>query len=270
MGRSVGGRTAQVKPADAAYVLILARFCGNSGGGAVGRAGVAAGHCRRVAVREARIGAGGSTSIGPMGTAMRLLVCACVLVVAVASAGAPPKQHSVEKVAQIDGDFEQTWAAVIEVLARHNWLIQNLEKGSGLIATDWTGIPLESPFVDCGVPGMVNVTGRSMRFNVLLRANGPRTSMTVNVAAVEVQSNDSGVYRVDCTSTGRLERRLHEEVAHAVAGGARSREVAPPAPAAGTVRGPCYGNQTCNAGLACSPQNVCIRVDPPAAPAAGP
>jgi hypothetical protein len=270
MGRSVGGRTAQVKPAEAAYVLILARFCGNSGGGAVGRAGVAAGHCRLVAVRGARVGAAARTSIRAMGTAMRLLVCACVLVVAAASAGAPPKQHPVEKAAQIDGDFEQTWAAVIEVLAEYNWLIQNLEKGAGLIATDWMGIPLQSPFVDCGVPGMVNVTGRSMRFNVLLRANGPRTSMTVNLAAVEVQTNDSGVYRVDCTSTGRLERRLHDQVARVVASGARSRAVAAPAPAAGTVRGPCYGNQTCNAGLACTPQNVCIRVDPPAAPAAQP
>jgi hypothetical protein len=201
-----------------------------------------------------------------MGTAVRLLVCACVLVAAAASAGAPPKQHVVENAAQMDGDFEQTWAAVVEVLARHNWLIQNLEKGSGLIATDWIGIPLQSPYVDCGTPGMMSVNGRTMRFNVLLRANGPRTAMTVNVAATQVQSNDSGVYRVDCTSTGRLERRLHKEVSRVLAAGTLSREGAPRAPA-GTAGGPCYGNQTCNAGLVCTPQNMCIRVDPPGAPA---
>jgi hypothetical protein len=205
-----------------------------------------------------------------MGTVMRLLACACLLLVAVASAGAPPKQHAVEKGTRIDGNVEQTWAAVIEVLAEYNWLIQNLEKESGLIATDWMGIPLSSPYVDCGTPGMVNVTGRSMRFNVLLRPAGPGTSMTVNVAAVQTQSNDSGVYRVECTSTGQMERRLHRAVARAVARGPRAREVAAPAPAtvpeAGHVGGPCYGNQTCNAGLACTPQQVCVRVDPPAAP----
>jgi hypothetical protein len=203
-----------------------------------------------------------------MGTVMRVLACACLLLVAAASAGAPPRQHTVEKATRIDGSVEQTWAAVIEVLAQHNWLIQNLEKDSGLIATDWMGIPLSSPFVDCGTPGMVNVSGRSMRFNVLLRAAGPRTSMTVNVAAVETQSNESGVYRVECTSTGRLERRLHQAVARAVARGSRAPAPASPAsqPESGTAGGPCYGNQTCNAGLACTPQQVCIRVDPPAAP----
>jgi hypothetical protein len=207
-----------------------------------------------------------------MGTVMRLVACACLLLVAVASAGAPPKQHAVEKGARIDGTVEQTWAAVIEVLAEHNWLIQNLEKDSGLIATDWMGIPLSSPFVDCGTPGMVNVTGRSMRFNVLLRPAGPSTSMTVNVAAVQTQTNETGVYRVECTSTGELEQRLHRGVARAVARGPRSGGGAAPsppaatAPASGTVGGPCYGNQTCNAGLACTPQQVCVRVDPPAAP----
>jgi hypothetical protein len=32
----------------AAYVLILARFCGNTGGVAAGRAAAATGHCRLV------------------------------------------------------------------------------------------------------------------------------------------------------------------------------------------------------------------------------
>jgi uncharacterized lipoprotein len=124
----------------------------------------------------------------------------------------------VERATRVDGDFERTWDAVIEVFAERNWFIQNLEKDSGLIATDWMSLDLHSPYADCGTPGFVTIMGRSIRFNVLLREDGNATSVTVNVAVVEMQSNSYGLQRVDCTSTGRVERLIHDQVKRALSG----------------------------------------------------
>jgi len=209
-----------------------------------------------------------------MGNLVRLAVVVCAAVAALASASAP-KSHTFEKSMRTDGTFDQTWSAVIEVFADRNWAIQNMEKDSGLITTDWMSLGSDSSFADCGGSGIASVAKREIRFNVLVREEESGARITVNATFRELRTFDNQVAYVDCTSTGNVEQLVHELVETSLA--SRSRRPAPspkpspspvepeapvaPLPAdvapTGTNGGACYGNQTCNAGMECSTAGLC-------------
>jgi hypothetical protein len=215
-----------------------------------------------------------------IGSLLRLLTLFAAVVALAASATAP-KVHVVDRKLRLRSDFDQTWSALIEVFAEHNWAIQNMEKDSGLITTDWMNLGADSTFADCGGAGIAGVVERQIRFNVFVRdADDDGTLVTVNTTFREERTWDRKNWFVDCTSTGRVESLIQGEMADAVASRRPRprREQAPaattpvpagdvvpavapvvtppappvePAPAAGNAGGPCYGNQTCNAGLTC-------------------
>jgi hypothetical protein len=194
-----------------------------------------------------------------------------VLVGALAASASAPKRHTIDKSMATVAPFDPTWAAVIEVFADQNWVIQNMEKDSGLITTDWMSLDESNAFADCGGSGMSRVLGRELRFNVLVRAgaDGSSSSVSVNATFRESRSWDGRQWYVDCNSTGRVEHLIHDLVAESLSRRpVRAPTIAQPppappspvsttpsptttAPADGTLGGACYGNQTCNAGLRC-------------------
>jgi hypothetical protein len=207
---------------------------------------------------------------------VRAGVLAALAVALVASATAP-KVHDVDKKLGFRADFDQTWTAVIEVFAERNWAIANMEKDSGLVTTDWMTLDRESPFADCGGAGISGVQRREVRFNVFVRDADDGTVVTVNTTFRELRAWDNKEWYVDCTSTGRVESLIHDLLADVLASQQPRRRNPPPpdappppvapspdaAPADGTEGGACYGNQTCNAGLACDDiTGRCVRAAP--------
>lgn len=147
-----------------------------------------------------------------MGNHLRVVTVGMAVLVSAASATAPGK-HSVQKARTIDATYDATWTALIEVFAEHNWAIANMEKDSGLIATDWMAIPNDSPFADCGGSGIARELGTQIRFNVFVRDLDGDAQVTVNTSFRQLRSFDGKQAIVDCTSKGEVERQIHQELA---------------------------------------------------------
>ena len=128
-----------------------------------------------------------------------------------------------DKTATIPADLDTTWSAVIDVFSERDWAIDNMDKASGLITTDWMRMEprLADIVADCGIN---NGSFRTMvRFNVRVKPQGEATSVTVNTA---FRSVGGVVSPVDCTSRGGLEREIHRDLTKRVS-------KAPPATDAG-------------------------------------
>lgn len=195
------------------------------------------------------------------------LLAAALALVASASG---PKRHKFENSSVTAASYDATWSAVIEVFASHNWPIQNMEKDSGLITTDWMSLDGYEHGADCGSAPLASKNGRGVRFNVLVREADGGARVTVNTTMREARSFDGNHFMVDCQSTGALEAAVHGMVDSTVATSARADRKraeeraraaakAVTTPAAGADGGACYGNGTCNAGLACDAAARCVQ-----------
>jgi hypothetical protein len=198
--------------------------------------------------------------------ALRLTAMVAALLAGSSSSRAP-KRHTFEKAMLTTASFDRTWAAVVEVFAENNWAIQHLERDSGLITTDWMLLAYDNPYADCGrTISSVGYTDQ-LRFNVLIREESDTVIVTVNAAFRRVEGAGAVWSQQGCYSTGQVEQLVHEQVSAVLArepkgsptdSGAWEQSPEPAAPGAGTEGGPCYGNDTCNAGLDCDPQRRCV------------
>jgi hypothetical protein len=121
---------------------------------------------------------------------------------ALASATAnPPKKYVFAKTKSFPASYDAVWKATISTFAEQNWPIMNLERDSGLITTDWmiNNLPGIS---DCGARGKAATL---VLFNVFVEAKGGATSVTVNA--------DFKRGSAHCTSTGKLEKIIHQTIA---------------------------------------------------------
>lgn len=157
---------------------------------------------------------------------LRTLLAASMLVLAACATA--PVARDVQRTAVVEGaGFGETWDTVIDVFAERTWAIDNVERASGLITTDWmlAGDSAEE-YMDCGSAGFLNAhRDHEVRFNVLVREGGSGAGLTVNTA-MRATSWDTmngipeGV--VQCVSTGVLEREIHDEVMGRALPGRRS------------------------------------------------
>ena len=138
--------------------------------------------------------------------------CACVLSVlalVVVVCATVPQPTVFSNSQTYSNDFDSVWTAVIESFADNNWPIDNLEKASGLITTDWLSLSYAqgTELADCGTD-LLAIPGRAttMKFNVFVKASG--TGAEVRISCV-FKSKEGG----QCLSKGIVEGRIMEGVA---------------------------------------------------------
>ena len=131
-----------------------------------------------------------------------------------ASCAAPPVATEFDDAATFARSFDDVWTAVMEVFADNMWAIDNLEKDSGLITTDWLSIGGDwSKYADCGkdFASTQSLTTDAVRFNVFVKQVGPDVVVRVNCLFTQASSIWwSG--KVECLSKGYLEAKILAEV----------------------------------------------------------
>lgn len=145
-----------------------------------------------------------------MGSILRICAVLASVVAAAASASAPGR-HSVNSTATIPASYDATWNALIDLFAERNWAIQNLDRSSGLITTDW--MTIDEKYADCGGSGLATVQGTGVRFNVRVKNDDSRSSdVSVNATFRQTRSFDGRTGVVDCVSNGTVEAFVHRAV----------------------------------------------------------
>lgn len=135
-----------------------------------------------------------------------------------------PVPRDIQRTAIVEGaDFDRTWDAVIDVLGERTWAIDNVERASGLITTDWmlTG-EASDDYMDCGSASFLSAhRDHEVRFNVLVRDSDVGAELTVNSAMRATSWNTldgTPEGAAQCVSTGVLEGEIHDEVMRRVMG----------------------------------------------------
>lgn len=165
-----------------------------------------------------------------IGMVIRIGGAIAAVVVSAASATAPSK-HNFQKSASIDAAYEDTWSAVIDVFAEHNWPITTMAKDSGLITADWMRLD-HAGYTDCGGSGLASELRSQVLFNVRVKNTKP-VELTVNALFRQERSLDDKRFFADCESKGVVERLVLSEVARRASGNVGSstpNEPDPPNP----------------------------------------
>ena len=151
---------------------------------------------------------------------MKRLVFVAILVLFVTvinGCAVAPKPRIIEKSFDLEYDYDAVWQSVIHTFAEHMYGIDNMEKDSGLITTDWHDLSntLKS-YADCGSGGLCTSTGRRVKFNIFLRKHSNnKVNLTVNCDFEELRDCTALTGKMgfaQCVSTGELEARLYKEI----------------------------------------------------------
>lgn len=160
---------------------------------------------------------------------IRCMVVVGSLIAGLASATAP-KPHNTQRTSTVAVPFDATWSAVVDLFSENSWPIANIDRASGIITTG--EVPAADIYCDCGGHGISTVIATRGTLSIRVKAQDDgTTTMDVDVSFAQVRSFDNAVRRVDCTSRGVLESRIHDGVAYRAAEAekraARSKPTAP-------------------------------------------
>jgi len=141
-----------------------------------------------------------------------VLGLACLMIYSCATAPAP---RQITKAFPIEATFDEVWPAVIESFAELNLPIQNVEKDSGLITTDWISFTGQknTDYCDCGGLGISVERSREGRFNVFVkRTSDSSCEVVVNCIYRQTLETIKGTLAGtrSCVSTGILEADMFE------------------------------------------------------------
>ena len=145
---------------------------------------------------------------------MRWIPAAVITTLVSLACATAPVARDFENLAEYpEASFSEVWDLVIDVFGDRNWAIDNLERESGIIATDWMATD-DPSYQDCGGSGIFGSPQTHMgRFNIVVRETDVGVSMRVTTSwratrAVIVEDEVA----LTCVSTGVFERELHDEV----------------------------------------------------------
>ncbi len=125
-----------------------------------------------------------------------------------------PAPRTIVNAFSFDASMDDVWSATVETFAELNLPIDNMEKDSGLITTDWISFSGSGnkEWCDCGGLGMAIEDSRSGKFNVFVKQTGTTVSLRVN-CQFQQRAHLGGTYvNRECVSTGALEARLNDLV----------------------------------------------------------
>jgi uncharacterized lipoprotein len=138
-----------------------------------------------------------------------LLFLGLCFIMACATAPAP---RTIVNAFPVNQPFEKVWTAVIETFSDMNLPIQNMEKASGLVVTDWIDFTQNQAwdrYTDCGKIGMTNaVQEKRGKFNVFVKKVSEE-SCEVRINALfsitELSNLTKTTSNAQCVSTGAFE-----------------------------------------------------------------
>lgn len=150
-----------------------------------------------------------------MRTKILVLGFVCLFLIACATAPVP---RQIVNTFPIEKSFDLVWQAVIESFAELQLPIQNMEKDSGLITTDWIDFKGQknTDYCDCGGLGINVERSRNGRFNVFVK-NISKNSCEIKVNCIYQQTIQpvtakawDAISTRKCISTGKLEKDMFE------------------------------------------------------------
>lgn len=137
-----------------------------------------------------------------------LLACCLALFLGCASA---PTAHDFDPSLTLESPEDEVWDAAIDAMGELNLSINEMERTSGFIATDWAQAPEE--YMDCGDAGIADHVNRQGKFNIVVREQGDEsTTLTVNSSFRAMRVFGDNRSQIQCESTGALEARMHRTV----------------------------------------------------------
>ncbi len=143
---------------------------------------------------------------------MRWLLTAVVLVASTACAGAPVARDFDDLADYRAVSFTEAWDIVVDMSGDLNWVIDTMDRNSGMITTEWTSNDDDS-YRDCGSPGFrATDSDHAGRFDVAVRETDNGVSIRVTTSWRVIRNSANSISVVECLSTGLLERALHDEV----------------------------------------------------------
>lgn len=137
---------------------------------------------------------------------------AAIMILSLVGCATAPKQHVITNSFDYERDFDTVWTAVVEVFAEMNYPIDNMEKDSGLITTDWLSLAGtgNDDYCDCGGLGLTTEDARQGKFNVFVKKGSGGATVRVNCLFRQTRSFGGSSSTVNCVSTGNLEARVNQ------------------------------------------------------------
>lgn len=103
--------------------------------------------------------------------------------------------------------FEKIWTASLEIVSEKGWPIQTIDKGSGIIVTDFITFDLSEIPLNFHVPngtGMLFLLGHDFRINIfIINISDNKTNVRINFYPKEIKNFPTIAKRI--TSQGKLE-----------------------------------------------------------------
>lgn len=125
----------------------------------------------------------------------------------------PPRHDFPDTIPFPGSSYDIVWTAIIDGFATIGFPIDNLEKDSGIVVTDWMSIDSSQyAYLDCGSPGKKSggVTRRFQdplaKFNVILHDIDEGPEMKVNTFYQADWCENGDCTQWTCESTGVFER----------------------------------------------------------------
>lgn len=139
---------------------------------------------------------------------LKSVVTACFLLFIVACA-TPPKPHEVDAEDEFAAPYDSVWTEIIAGLAEKNIPIKTIDKNSGIVVTEEMNTEGRKDLCDCGGGGITSEDKRSGSYNLFLKkVSETHCTVRVNASFYVVRSFDTVTKRIECVSTGLMERNI--------------------------------------------------------------
>ena len=140
------------------------------------------------------------------------LATIAVSAMAMVGCATAPSVHTVQNTRTYQMPYDQAWENVVSFFASRNIQIKNIAKDSGVIYAE--SARFDSSMADCGSPGLFQIVGRKVNFNVFVKHAGNGTQVSVNTDFSETRRFENNVVTVQCNSYGTLETMVLNSVSN--------------------------------------------------------
>ena len=135
-----------------------------------------------------------------------------IIALTLAGCGAAPTKHDVTKSRIYATPFDQVWQDIVQFFASRDIPIKNIAKDSGVIYAEQ--MQVSSEYADCGKAGMASVIETQGSFNVFVRHDGDKQSVSVTSSFSQTQQSswDKSISKIPCYSTGVIEQQILDSI----------------------------------------------------------
>ena len=144
-------------------------------------------------------------------TSFRAAIVLVAIAICAASASSP-KKRTITKTTAMAASYDDTWAAIGDVLVANKWQAASSDKVTGVIATDWMTLDTEA-HADCGVDPLASADREvKVRLVFRLKPEGTTTTVTIDATFQRLRKYDQSARVIGCASKGTLETELFAQL----------------------------------------------------------